>query len=411
MQKSDVFHKKKCRLCDSQELKTVYNLNPQPIGDDYVKNKNKKQKLYPLNLNLCSECKFVQLSHVLNPEIVYGKYLYVTQTSSGLPEHFKNLVNHLFKKKIIKKHSQVLEIGSNDGTLLNFIESYGCKVLGVDPAKDLAQKTKFQTIVGKFDNKLSNNINKKYGSQDLIIANNVIANIDDLKSVFKGISSLLKPNGHFVMETFSLKGVIQKNLLDNIYHEHLSYFTINSLIKFSKKFGLNIYSADHIKVKGGSIRFIFSKEKRKIDKKSLLKSISIEKKLGLGLPSSFANLKKKNNFLKKQILSFIKLQRKKNGKFVGYGASIGTTTLIYEFGLGNMIDNLFDDEKRRHNLYSPGYKIKVLSPKKIKTMKKNFFIIVFAWRYANIILKKSKKYIKSNDIFVLPLPKFKVLKK
>ena len=94
----------------------------------------------------------------------------------------------------------------------------------------------------------------------------MIANIDDLRDVFKGISSLLKSSGYFVMETFSLKGVIEKNLLDNIYHEHLSYFTIKSLIKFAKKFGLNIYSADHLSVKGGSIRFIFSREKRKINK-------------------------------------------------------------------------------------------------------------------------------------------------
>ena len=124
----------------------------------------------------------------------------------------------------------------------------------------------------------------------MIIANNVIANIDDLNDLFNGISSLLKPTGHFVMETFSLKGVIEKNLLDNIYHEHLSYFTINPLVKFAKKFGLNIYSADHITVKGGSIRFIFSKEKRKINEKSLLKSISVEKKLGLRSPASFAKL-------------------------------------------------------------------------------------------------------------------------
>ena len=103
MQKSEVFRKIKCRLCESKNLKTVYHLNPQPIGDDYNGNKNQKQKLYPLNLVLCNRCKFVQLSHVLNPDIVYGKYLYVTQTSSGLPEHFKKLVNHLFKKKIIKK--------------------------------------------------------------------------------------------------------------------------------------------------------------------------------------------------------------------------------------------------------------------------------------------------------------------
>jgi 2-polyprenyl-3-methyl-5-hydroxy-6-metoxy-1,4-benzoquinol methylase len=410
MKKQEVFHKIKCRLCESKKLKTVYHLNPQPIGDDYVKNKNKKQKLYPLNLDLCEKCKFVQLSHVLNPDIVYGKYLYVTQTSSGLPEHFKNLIKQLFKEKIIKKKSKVLEIGSNDGTLLNFIGSYGCKVLGVDPAKDLAKKTKFKTIVGKFDIKLSNKINSKYGVQDLIIANNVIANIDNLKDVFKGISSLLSADGHFVMETFSLKGVIEKNLLDNIYHEHLSYFTINSLVRFAKKFNLNIYSAEHITVKGGSIRFIFSKKKRKINEKSLIKSISVEKKLGLGSPASFIKLKKKNNILKKKILSFVQTHKKKNSKFVGYGASIGTTTLIYEFGLGKYIDNLFDDEKRRHNLYSPGYKIKVLSPKEIKAMK-NFFIIIFAWRYSQIILKKSKKYIKKNDVFILPLPKFKILKK
>jgi SAM-dependent methyltransferase len=409
MQKSEVFHKTKCRLCNNKKLKPVYHLNPQPIGDDYIKNKNKKQKLYPLILNLCSKCNFVQLSHVINQKIVYGEYLYSTQTSHGLPEHFKDLVNYLFKENFIQKNSRVLEIGSSDGTLLSFIRSYGCKVLGVDPAKDLAKKTKFQTIVGRFNNKLSNVINDKYGSQDLIIANNVIANIDDLNDLFNGISSLLKPTGHFVMETFSLKGVIEKNLLDNIYHEHLSYFTINPLVKFAKKFGLNIYSADHITVKGGSIRFIFSKEKRKINEKSLLKSISVEKKLGLRSPASFAKLKKKNNSLKKKILSFIQLQKEKK-KFVGYGASVGTTTLIYEFGLGKIIDNLFDDEKMRHNLYSPGYKIKVLSPKKIKMME-NFFIIIFAWRYSKIIIKKSKKYIKKNDIFILPLPKFKILKK
>ncbi len=263
MQKSKVFYKLNCRLCGSKNLKTVYHLNPQPIGDDYNKNRNQKQKLYPLNLNLCKSCKFVQLSHVLNPDIVYGKYLYVTQTSSGLPEHFKKLVNLLFKSKIIKKKSKVLEIGSNDGTLLKFIRSYGCEVLGVDPAKELAKKTKLKTIVGKFNFKLSNLIKKKFGKQDLIIANNVIANIDDLRDVFKGISSLLSSKGHFVMETFSLKGVIEKNLLDNIYHEHLSYFTIETLIKFAEKFGLQIFSADHIPVKGGSIRFIFSKQKKK----------------------------------------------------------------------------------------------------------------------------------------------------
>ena len=238
MKKPDIIHKKYCRLCESKKLKTIYDLNPTPIGDDYVKNPSKKQKLYPLKLRICEKCKFVQLSHVINPDIVYGKYLYVTKTSSGLPEHFKKLVKTLFAKKIINQKSKILEIGSNDGTLLDFVSSYGCKVIGVDPARELSKKTKCKTLNKMFNFKLSKKIKKSYETFDLIIATNVIANIDNLKDVFKGISHLLGSNGYFLMETFSLKGVVEKNLIDNISHEHLSYFTIKTLIKFAKKFDL-----------------------------------------------------------------------------------------------------------------------------------------------------------------------------
>ena len=410
MKQLEVIHKKCCRLCESKKLKTVYDLNPTPIGDDYVKNPSKKQKLYPLKLRICKICKFIQLSHVINPDIVYGKYLYVTKTSSGLPEHFKNLVKILFLKKIINKKSKVLEIGSNDGTLLDFISSYGCKVIGVDPARELSKKTRFKTLNKIFNFKLSKKIKKSYGIFDLIIANNVIANIDNLKNVFKGISHLLGSNGYFVMETFSLKGVIEKNLIDNIYHEHLSYFTIKTLIRFAKKFDLYICSADHISIKGGSIRFIFSKKKRKQNAKLLNANIEIEKKLELDRLSTYLNLKNKNNTIKSKIQKFVKLEILKGKKFVGYGASIGTTTLLYEYGLGNLIDYLFDDEKRRHNLYSPGYKIKVLNPIRIKKIKP-VYIIIFAWRYSNIIMKKNRKYIKNKDIFIRPLPNFEIIKK
>jgi SAM-dependent methyltransferase len=403
----EIIARKTCRLCNSNQLKIVYELNNQPIGDDYTSIKKKKQKLYPLKLNLCKRCKFVQLSHVINPDIVYGKYLYVTQTSSGLPLHFKNLVEDLLKKKIIEKNSKVLEIGCNDGTLLKLIKSHGCKVLGVDPAKDLLKKNKFDSVIGKFDYKLANKINKIYKHQDLIIANNVIANIDNLQDVFKGISFLLKPSGFFVMETFSLKGVVEKNLLDNIYHEHISYFTIKSLIKFANKFGLKIYSAEHLSVKGGSIRFIFSKEKKVKNFKLIERNILIEKKLKLGSVKTYKKLKEKNNIIKKKIHSIILSQKKKT--FMGYGASIGTTTLLYEFELGKYIKYLFDDEKKRHNLYSPGHKIKVLHPKEIKKLQ-DIFLIIFAWRYTKIILKKSRVYFKKNDKLLLPLPKVKFIK-
>ncbi len=409
MKKHDVIHKKFCRLCKSRNLKLVYNLVSNPIGDDYVKDLKKKHKLYPLALNLCKTCNFIQLSHVINPDIIYGDYLYVTQTSSGLPEHFKNLVNMLFKKKIINKKSRILEIGSNDGTLLDFIHSfYGCKVLGVDPAKEFSNTNNFETLCGNFEFGLAKRIKKKYGNFDLIVANNVIANIDDLDDVFKGISYLLDSSGYFVMETFSLKGIAEKNLIDNIYHEHISFFTIETLTKFAIKFHLHLYVADHISVKGGSIRFIFSKNKKNIYMKSIKSNISKEKQLRLADINTYSKLKNKNEINKKQLLKFLKSETSKGKKFSGYGASIGTTTLLYEYGIASFINYLFDDEKRRQNLYSPGTGIKVLPPKQLSSLMPDY-VIIFAWRYSKIILEKNNKYINKGGKFIIPLPKFKIL--
>ena len=409
MKKPDVLHKKFCRLCNSNNLKPVYNLISNPIGDDYVKNSKKKHKLYPLVLNLCNKCKFIQLSHVINPDIIYGDYLYVTQTSSGLPEHFTNLVNMLYKKKLIIKKSKVLEIGSNDGTLLKYIHSYyGCKVLGVDPAKEFSKTKSFKTLCDNFEFRLAKKIKRKYGNFDLIVANNVIANIDNLKDVFKGISYLLNSNGYFVMETFSLKGIVEKNLIDNIYHEHISFFTIETLVNFSKKFNLYIYLAEHIPVKGGSIRFIFSKNKKNQNIKFIKSSINKEKKLFLANSNTYLRLKNKNEINKNKILKFLQSEILKGKKISGYGASIGTTTLLYEYGLGGFIDYLFDDEKRRQNLYSPGTGIKVLSPKLLIKIMPDY-VIIFAWRYSEIIIKKNFNYINKGGKFIIPLPKIKII--
>ena len=178
MKKNIFYDKRYCRLCSSKNLSKVLPLKATPIGDDYQKKFNKKVDFFELSLNQCNDCFFVQLSNVIKPEFVYGDYLYVTTTSAGLPDHFKNLVDIIFKKKIITNHSKILEIGSNVGTLLSFFQKKGCMVLGVDPAKNLVSShyNKFETITKMFNYNLSKYILSKHGKFDLVIANNVIAN-------------------------------------------------------------------------------------------------------------------------------------------------------------------------------------------------------------------------------------------
>ena len=399
--------KKTCRLCKSSNLKKVYEFKKNPIGDDYQKIRT-KTKLYDLILNQCQNCQFVQLSNVIDPKKVYGEYLYVTNTSFGLKEHFYKLTDKLVSKKIIKKNSRVLEIGSNDGTLLKYIKKKCEFAAGVDPAAHLFQDKKIKNIKGLFSENLSKKIRKEYNTFDVLVANNVIANIDDLDDVFNGIKNLLKKNGFLIIETFSLNGIIQKNLIDNIYHEHLSYFSINSFQKFAKKFNLYLYDIEFLKVKGGSLRFIFQNKKIKISER-VKKNIILEEKILKNLNKKLFNLNKINQNNNFKLNQFIANCDKKKLKYYGFGASVGTTTLIYDFELTKKIKYIFDNEKKRFNLYLPGTNIKVLDPKKIKKMKIDI-IIIFAWRYAKQILKRNKKLFSKDTKFIVPLPKFKIIK-
>ncbi len=401
--------KNRCRLCGSKQLKKIFTLNKTPIGDDYKKVKSKIENFYDLKLNICKKCKFVQLSNVLDSNTVYGDYLYVTNTSVGLPEHFEKFLKYLIRNKYLKKDHKVLEIGCNDGTLLKKMNKYSSFVLGVDPAKKLMKnlKTKFEIISDDYNLILSKEISNKYGKFQLIIANNVIANIDDLNEVFLSLKNNLSENGIFIMETFSLYGLLKNNLFDNIYHEHISYFSVQNFKKFANKYNLKLVSALPLTVKGGSIRFVFKKTilNPKIDKitKNYIKK---ENNFFKNIEKNFLKMQQINNNNMKVINNFIANIPEK--KISAYGASVGSTTFIYYYNLQNKINFIFDDEKLRHNLYSPGTNIKVLSPKYIAKQAPKY-ILILAWRYSENIIKKNKNFLLNGGQFIVPLPKFKII--
>ena len=400
------YNKNSCRLCNSKNLKIVYRLKKTPIGDDYTK-KIKNNRIHDLKLNMCKKCKFVQLSNVINANRVYGDYLYVTNTSAGLSQHFYELGKKLIIKKIVSKKSKILEIGSNDGTLLKFFKKKCAYIIGVDPAVHLFKDNNIEIIKGFFNYNLSNQIKKKHGKFDVIIANNVIANIDDLEDVLCGIENIISEKGFFIIETFALYGIVKNNLIDNIYHEHLSYFSIETFKKFCEKFNLNLIEAKFLSVKGGSLRFIFKKEKISTSKK-IINLIKKEKSILTNVEKKFQIIQKTNKYNSIKINQLIDDIKRSGKTIAGFGASVGTTTLIYDFMLTKKINYIFDNEKRRFGRYLPGTSIKVLDPKHIKKLNLDY-IIIFAWRYAKLIIKRNKKMFNNKIKFVIPLPKFKII--
>lgn len=392
----------KCRLCKSEHLDEVYHFKKTPIGDDYRK-KIIKHDLFELKVNICKKCEFVQLSNVIDPNRVYGDYLYMSESSVGLVNHFNRLVIELFKKNILTDTSQVLEIGSNDGSLQKILKEKCYFVVGVDPAAHLSLQKDLIVMKGLYDSKFSKKVENKFYKFDVVIANNVIANIDNLDTVFIGIRNNLVDGGYFVMETFSLSKLLNRNLIDNIYHEHISYFTFKTISNYSKKYNLQLVDGSFQTIKGGSLRLIFKKQKIILNNKKIKKFINQEKKINI--KKNFNELKKVNYENKRKITNYLDKNNLK--KIIGFGASVGTTTLIYDFELIDRISYIFDNEKKRENFYLPGTTIKVKLPKKIQRHK---VVLIFAWRYFKDILVRNKNIFPKGTTFLIPLPKFKVIK-
>lgn len=384
--------KNTCRLCNSKKLKKGFDLGMNPIGNDYTRKPN-NCLLIPLEILCCTDCGFKQLSTVVNQDKVYLKFLYTTKISKGLVDHFKKGFKFILKQKLIKEGDFVLDIGSNDGSNLNIFKKNKFNILGIEPAKNLAKlanRNGIKTLNEFFSKNTVTKILKTKKKPNLICIYNTMANIDNLNEFMKNLLLLVSKDTYISIESFSLYGIVKHNLFDNIYHEHLSYFHVENLQKYFKKFGLYVIYAENNKIKGGSIKLILSKKNK--FSKSVQKVIRDEQKLKLNSSEIFSHLIKKNYKLKINLANL--LNKFGNKTIGGYGASVGSTALIHYYSITNKLKLLYDDDKIKNNLYSPSTNIKVVNPN-LNNLKKVDVIIIIAWRYKKNIIKVFNKKFKS----------------
>ena len=408
MQKKDCVSIKFCRLCNSKNLKKVFDLGRTPLANSYLKIEiSKKLRKYPLKLNYCNNCGHLQLTHSIKPSKMFSNYLYKTNTSKKNFLHFKSYANEI-KKMFKNRNTKILDIASNDGTFLNFFEKKNFFRLGIDPAKNLKKlslKKGITQIDDFFTKKKSENIKKKYGKFDIITANHVCAHVEDLNDFFSGVQNLLKDKGLFVFEISYRASVLKKNTFDTIYHEHLDYHALYPILKFVKKFNLNVVNFKTPDAQGGSLRVYASKNKNSKNQKSIKKQILKEKKqLNLFNVNTYKKFEKKIINCKNKLNSLIQNCINKNMSIAGYGAAAKTTTFLNYFKISEKnIKFIFDDNKLKQGLCIPGTKIKILDP--LNMNKKNIdVLIIFAWNYAELIIAKNKKFKKKGGKFLIPFP-------
>ena len=397
-------YKSECRVCNSNNLKLYLSLGLSPLANNLLDNKSDKFTTFPLEVNFCCECFNSQLSVVVPRKLMFDNYLYLSSTTEHFKKHFEKLANKLVKDFNLKSSSKIVDIGSNDGIFLKPLKEAGLKHLGVEPAKNVAKIANDQglnTLVGYFDKKIASKILKNFGKVDIVTAFNVFAHGDDLRDILKNTETILKRNGTFIFEVQNIVDTIQDLTFDNIYHEHVNYWSVTTLLKFFQNSNLKIFKIEKIDTHGGSIRVYASNDKNKKIHKSVGNFVVSEKDFGIHLFSTYLNFAKKVKSTKTKSLNKILDLSDKNKRVVAYGAPAKATTVLNYFGISNNeFEFTIDDNILKHNKYIPGTGIQIKNPKDVN-LKEIDVVIVLAWNFFDQI----KKYVsqKSKKIKILNL--------
>ena len=388
----------KCRICRSEKVSEVINLGKQPLANKYPKNKDelKKEKKFNLKIIFCQSCRSGQIKKIIDRNILFEDYYYLSSVNKKLKEHFEKLAIK------IKRYNFVVDVGSNDGILLKPLKKLKVKSIGIDPSINvgkIANDRGLETYIGFFDRKIIKKILKKYDKPDLIVASSVVTHLENPIKFSKDIKNFIRKDGTLIIEIEYLKNFLKNLEFERFYFDRPFYYSANSINKLFKNVGMTLYDIEKIDVHGGSLRcFIKNSLRPKITNRC--KKILNDEKQSLNI-NSFKKFNKQiylnSKILKDQLISF----NKKGLNIIGYGspARVSTITNVGKIN-SNLINYIIDDSPLKQNRYSPGMHIKIL-PRKNNINKNIDIVLVFAYEY----FKDIKKYFNKIKVkFYKPIP-------
>lgn len=412
----DCVARRTCRLCDSTALEQVIELTPTPPGNNFLRadELGQPEPVYPLTVNFCNQCFHVQLGHVVKPSILFRhNYSYATGISPVFIEHLANYARDMVQRYQLPPGSLVGDIGSNDGTCLRFFKEAGLKVLGIDPAKDLALRATeagIETLPEFFNRACAERVLAKYGPAKFITSHNACAHIDDLAGVLEGVKLWLADDGLFGCEVGYLLDVYQNVWFDTIYHEHVDFHSVAPFDKFLARHGMELIHAERVAPQGGSIRLIAQKKGglRKRDS-SVQALIDLERNAGLHEASSFKAYNARINKVKTDLSAIVRSLKARGHSIAAFGAPTKSTTLLCHFELGDgILDYIVDDSPIKQGLFSPKFHIPILPASEIYKRKPDY-LVVLAWNFAESIMRTHARYRAEGGRFILPMPEARVL--
>ena len=410
----NIYHRTECRLCGSKKLKKTIPLEKIPLTEKYITEDqlNSTYDLYPIDVYMCLDCSHVQILDCIDADILWDDFTFRSGQAKIIIDHLNDVAQKTCKKYKIPKNSFVMDIGSNDGTLLKGYKDQGMKVLGVDPAKEIASeanKANIPTISEFLTETTVDKIIKKHGKALIVNCFNAFAHVDDMNELMASISKMVDSNGIFIFEVSYLVDIIDNLLLGTIIHEHLCHHSVIPLVKFLKKFGMELIDVERVPYQGGSIIGISQHIGGPFPvNQSVNKMIDYEKKYKFNLPGTIETFSIRLNKLIKEFSKLISEWKSKGEIIAGYGAARSGPTLISQFKIGDKISFIVDDHPQKVNRYTPGDNIKILPTKEL-LLRMPKYTLIFAWVHTETIIKNNHEYLINGGNFVIIFPEIKIV--
>ena len=405
-----------CRFCDAELHQSFCDLGMSPLSNSYLSAEllQQMEPFYPLHAYVCSACFLVQLPEVESPQNIFSDYAYFSSYSDSWLSHAKEYTDEMIKRFKFDSSSQVIEIASNDGYLLQYFKEKSIPVLGVEPAANVAEAAcskGIPTRIQFFGTETAHEILSEGLQADLLLGNNVIAHVPDLNDFVAGLKIVLKPNGVITMEFPHVLRLIKGNQFDTIYHEHFSYFSFITIERVFKKHGLALFDVEELPTHGGSLRIYgcHSEHQKNAISANVLKLKSLETEAGLMSLSTYDSFAEQVRKTKRELLNFLISVKREGKNVVGYGAPAKGNTLLNYCGIRqDFLDYTVDRSPHKQGLYLPGTHIPIFTPEKLSETKPDY-VLILPWNIKEEIMAQVGYIREWGGKFVVPIPELEVV--
>lgn len=416
MSKRPVYHRREtCRACGEKSLKLFLPLGLQPLANSFLKSPEEfaAEQFFPLDTHFCETCSLVQIPDVVDPEVLFRHYLYVTGTSETIAQHNRGYAKSISEMQRLTADDLVIEVASNDGSLLRCFQDLGVRTLGIDPATNVAAMARangVETINEFFNLAVAEQVRADYGPAKAVIGNNVLAHVDDTQDFLRGCKAVIGDAGLVVIEMPYLGDLLNRTEYDTIYHEHLCYFSVNSLMRLCESAGLVIVQMDHVPIHGGSLRMHAGhQEIHQNHSSQVMAWAEEEKSKGFTSFERYEQLAKSVELSRDSLLDLLKRLKAEGKTVAGYGAAAkGNTLLNYCQITTDLLPYVVDKNPLKLGMYTPGMHIPVLPVSTLLEQQPDYLLIL-AWNFGEEIMRQQSEYKARGGKFIIPIPEVTVI--